>query len=189
MTDADFLTRMLFEFSYWHAMNDEPFKPQAYQLASESVNALGHEVKEAWAKGGVKALEDLPGIGQSIAEKMDEYFRTGKVKAYADLKKKFPVDIWGLTRIEGMGPKHIRDLYAQVKIKNIGDLEAAIKAHKIKDLPHFGEKSEEKLAHGIALLKSSSGRHLRYQFGLPCGSCEAGQGAAHRHGAKCGPCL
>jgi len=160
MTDADFLTRMLFEFSYWHAMNDEPFKPQAYQLASESVNALGHEVKEAWTKGGVKALKELPGIGESIAEKIDEYFRTGKVKAYTDLKKKFPVDMWGLSRIEGLGPKHIRDLYKKLRIKDLQSLESALHHHLIQRLPRFGKLSEEKLARGLGLLKSSTGRHL-----------------------------
>ena len=103
-------------------MTGVPFKPRAYQLASELVAALGNEIKDAWRKGGIKALKDMPGIGQSIAEKIDEFFRTGKVRAYQEMKKKFPVDIWSLSKIEGLGPKHISDLYKYLKVKTLADL-------------------------------------------------------------------
>src|SRR5258706_6953276 len=108
---AEDLANILFEFSYYDEMQGIPFKLRAYQLASEAVMGLGETLEETWRTGGIKALKELPGIGQSIAEKIDEYFRTGKIKAYIEMKKKFPVDIWELSRIEGLGPKHINDLY------------------------------------------------------------------------------
>lgn len=157
--DWEFLSRMLFEFSYWHAIQETPFKPQAYELASESVTGFGKELKKIWKKGGWKALEKLPGIGASIAKKIDEYYRTGHVKEYDALKRTFPVDIWGLSRIEGLGPKHIGQLWRELKIANKDDLEFAIEHHKLRKLEGWGSKSEEKLATGIALLRSSTGRH------------------------------
>jgi DNA polymerase (family 10) len=160
MTAHEAISRMLFEFSYWHAMQNEPFKPRAFQLASESIGALGPEVEVAWKRGGPKALKELPGIGPAIAGLIDEFFRTGRVKEYMTLKKRFPVDIWGLAQIEGMGPKHIFELYRRLKIKDMGGLEHALHVHAIAKLPGFGEKSEEKIAKGLALLKRSSGRHL-----------------------------
>ncbi len=160
MTKAESLSRILFEFSYRDEMLGIPFKPRAYQLASESVGALGSQVEDAWRAGGVKALEKLPGIGRHIAEKIDEYFRTGKIKEYAAMKKAFPVDIWGLSRIEGLGPKHIAELYARLKVKTLDDLEQALEAHKVRTIPRWGEKSEAKLSRGLALLRSSTGRHL-----------------------------
>lgn len=160
MTKSESLSRILFEFSYYDEMQGIAFKPRAYQLASEAVSALGPEVEETWKKGGVKALKELPGIGQSIAEKIDEYFRTGKITEYEALKKKFPVDIWGLSRIEGMGPKHILDLWKHLKVRDLKDLTKAIAAHKIQKIPRFGIKSEEKIAKGLALMQRSSGRHL-----------------------------
>ena len=59
------LAKIFFEFSYWNEMNGVAFKPRAYMLASESVSALGDEVEAAWRKGGIKALKELPGIGQA----------------------------------------------------------------------------------------------------------------------------
>ncbi len=151
---------MLFEFSYRDAMLDVPFKPRAYQLASESIEALKDEVEVAWRKGGIKALKDLPGIGQSIAEKIDEFFRTGKIKEYEKMHKDFPVDIWGLSRIEGLGPKHIADLYRYLKVKNLEGLEWALEKHKVSTIPRWGEKSEAKLARGLELMQRASGRRL-----------------------------
>ena len=160
MTKSDALSRIFFEFSYIDEMQGIPFKPRAYALASESIGALKDDVETAWRKGGIKALKELPGIGQSIAEKIDEYFRTGHVKEYEKLKKKFPIDIWGLSRIEGLGPKHILDLYKHLKVKSLDGLKRALKTHKVKTIPRWGAKSEDKLARGLGLLERSSGRHL-----------------------------
>jgi DNA polymerase (family 10) len=159
MAAWEFLSRMLFEFAYWHEIKGTPFKPQAYELASESVIGLGKELERTWKKGGVRALIALPGIGESIAEKIDEYFRTGRVMEYDALKRKFPVDIWGLSRIEGLGPKHIGQLWKELRIANMDDLEFAIEKQQLRKLKGWGPKSEEKLARGIGLLRSSTGRH------------------------------
>lgn len=154
------LARIFFEFSYWHEMEQTPFKPRAYQLASESLTALDDEVRETWRRGGIPELMKLPAIGQSTAEKIDEYLRTGHIEEYDKIKKKFPVDIWSLSRIEGVGPRHIQDLYKHLKVKNVADLKRALEAHKVRDIPRWGEKSEEKLARGLQLMNRSSGRRL-----------------------------
>jgi len=160
MTKYEELVKMLTEFGMREEMLGTPFKPRAYQLAAESVSALKDEVEAAWRRGGTKELERLPGIGPSIAEKIDEFYRTGKVKEYDRLKKNFPVDMWGLSRIEGLGPKHILDLYKYLKIKDIEDLRRALNKHKVQTIPRWGEKSEEKLQRGLSLLERASGRRL-----------------------------
>ncbi|HEU0051121.1 MAG TPA: DNA polymerase/3'-5' exonuclease PolX [Patescibacteria group bacterium] len=160
MSASEFLSHILFEFSYWHAMHDVPFKPRAYELASEAVFGLGNQIEETWRRDGIKGLKKLPGIGQGIAEKIDEYFRTGHIKEYEQFKKTFPVAIWELAQIEGMGPKNIQELWINLKVKNLTDLKKALAEHKVRALPRFGEKSEERIARGLSLLKKSSGRQL-----------------------------
>lgn len=159
LKDWEFLSRMLLEFSYWHAAKETPFKPQAYELASESVEGLKGDIKKTWKTGGVKALTELPGIGESIAEKIEEYFKTGKVKEYKELKKKYPVDVWELSQIEGLGPKHIYQLWKELDIRTIKDLKKALEAKNIRELKGFGKKSEEKIARAIGLMQASTGRH------------------------------
>jgi len=160
MTKSQELSKIFFEFAYWHEMNNVPFKPRAYQIVSESVSALGDEVEATWRKGGIKSLKELPGFGQATSEMVDEFLRTGHVKEYEQMKKRFPVDIWGLSRIEGLGPKHMRELYEKLKVKNVDDLKHVLASGKIRKLPRWGEKSEARLAKQLELMHESSGRQL-----------------------------
>lgn len=158
--DIRTLSKIFFEFGYIEAMKNTPFKPQAYELASESISELGDDVYETWRRGGIKELKKLPGIGQSIAEKIDEYFRTGRVKEYDALKKKYPIDIRELADIEGVGPKHIADLYKHLNIRSINDLKTALKKHTVQTIPRWGIKSEERLEHALGMMQKASGRLL-----------------------------
>jgi DNA polymerase (family 10) len=141
-------------------MKGVTFKPQAYERAAYSVEALDEDIEEFVKKKGKEGLMELPGVGESIAEKIIEYLKTGKIKELEELKKEVPVDIETLTSIEGVGPKIVYKLYKALGIKNIDDLEKACLEHKIRRLPGFGEKSEEKILKGIQFFKQGGGRAI-----------------------------
>jgi DNA polymerase (family 10) len=141
-------------------MKGVAFKPQAYEKAAYSIEALDEDIEEFVKKKGKEGLMELPGVGESIAEKIIEYLKTGKIKELEDLKKEVPVDIETLTSIEGVGPKIVYKLYKALGIKNIDDLEKACLEHKIRRLPGFGEKSEEKILKGIQFFKQGGGRAI-----------------------------
>ena len=159
LKDWEFLRKALFEFSYWHAAKETPFKPQAYERASEAVAGLKDDIRKTWKRSGIKGLITLPGIGESIAKKIDEYYKTGRIKSYDVLKKKYPIDVWELAQIEGIGPKHIFVLWKKLGVRSLKDLEHALNKQRVRALPDFGEKSEEKISRGLSLLRESSGRH------------------------------
>jgi len=104
---------------------------------------------------GIKELKEIPGVGESIAKKIEEYIKTGKIKAYQQLKKKIPVDIEGLSKVPGLGPKKIKLLYKKLKIKNIKQLKAAIKKHKLQKIPTLGVTTEKNIEEGIKFAKKS----------------------------------
>jgi DNA polymerase (family 10) len=141
-------------------MKGVQFKPQAYEKAAYSVEALDEDIEEFVKKKGEEGLMELSGVGESIAEKIIEYLKTGKIKELEELKKEVPVDIETLTSIEGVGPKIVYKLYKTLGIKNIDDLEKACLEHKIRRLPGFGEKSEEKILKGIQFYKQGGGRAI-----------------------------
>jgi len=150
-------------FQEWAAildMQEIPFKPRAYERAAFSIQESEESVEEIYKKSGLKALEGIPGVGASIAEKIEEFIKTGHIKEFEKLKEKFPMDITGLMRVEGLGPKAIYKLYEELHIKNIAGLEAAAKHGRIRNLPGFGEKSEEKILKHIGFLEKSNGRFL-----------------------------
>ena len=141
-------------------MEGVSFKPYAYQKAAVSLETLEEDVKEIYKKGGIKALEVVPGVGKSIAEKIEEYIKSGKIKYYQDLKKKTPIKMEDLTSVEGMGPRKVKVLYQKLGIRTLKDLEKAAKSHKIASLEGFGEKTEKNILEGIKFLKRSKGRFL-----------------------------
>jgi len=154
------IAKILYEISEYLVMQDVPFKPYAYEKAAITLETLEEDVLDIYKKGGLRALEDIPGVGASIAEKIEEFIKTGHIKYYEQLKKKMPVKIDELTAIEGIGPKIVWKLYKELGIKGIKDLERAAKAGKIRGLRDFGEKTEQNILQGITFLKRSKGRFL-----------------------------
>src|SRR3989344_71390 len=156
----DEVARILFEDSEYLAMQNVAFKPRAYEKAAEAVADLEEDLNELYKKEGLKALKQIPGVGVSIAEKIEELLKTGKLKYYDELKKKTPVNLSQFVGIEGLGPKKIKKLYQELGVRTITDLEKAAKAGKIRDLPTFGIKSEENILKGIEFQKKHAGRFL-----------------------------
>jgi len=154
------LAKIFHEISAYLTMDEVDFKPQAYEKAAFSIKALPEDVDDIYKKGGVLAIEKIPGVGKSIAEKIVEYIKTGRIKYYLGLRKKMPVDIMGLMAIEGVGPKMIKDFWKNLKIKNVKDLERAAKTGKIRKLPNYRKKTEENILQGIEFFKKSSGKFL-----------------------------
>jgi len=141
-------------------MKNVAWKPVAYRKAARSLESLSKPIEDIFKEGGIKALEDIPGIGEGLAKKIIQYIQTGKIKEYEKLKKKLPKGLLQLMEIQGIGPKKAQKLYKKLGIKNIKDLEKAAKKHKIKKLKTFKEKTEENILKGIDLFKRKKGRML-----------------------------
>jgi len=154
------LAKIFYEIADYLEMEEMPFKPYAYQKAAITLETLERDIEEIYKEGGREALLKIPGVGESIADKIEEYLKTGKIKYYETLKKKTPVNMEELMRVEGLGPKRIKVLYQKLEIRNLKDLEKAAKSHKISPLFGFGEKTEKNILEGIEFLKRSKGRFL-----------------------------
>lgn len=154
------IARLLAEIGEYLEMQDVPFKPRAYERAAQAIEGLGERVADIYRRGGIRAVMAIPGVGESIAEKIEEYLTTGRIKYHAQLRQKTPVELAELSRVEGLGPKSIKKLYQRLGIKNLADLEEAARRGKIRGLPGFGIKSEENILKSIEFLRKSGGRWL-----------------------------
>jgi DNA polymerase (family 10) len=159
MTNEE-IARIFNEISEYLEMQGVAFKPQAYSRAAAVIDSLEEDVSLTYKKGGLKSLEGIPGVGVSMALKIEEYLKTKKIKYYDNLKKKTPVNLSELTKIEGLGPQKIKILYQKLGVRNIGDLEKAAKTGRISRLAGFGKKSEENILKGITFAKKFRGRYL-----------------------------
>ncbi|TSC69699.1 MAG: hypothetical protein G01um101470_1014, partial [Parcubacteria group bacterium Gr01-1014_70] len=155
------IAHILNEMALLLEMDDVPFKPRSYEKVAENIEALDRDVADIYKKGGRDALrKEIPGVGTGIADHIERLLTKGTFPEYAKLKKKIPIDVSGLTSIEGVGPKMVRSLWKELKIRNLAELEKAAHAGNIRKLPHFGEQSEKKILKGLAFLKKSGGRKV-----------------------------
>ena len=134
--------------------------PYAYQKAAITLENLQDSVEAIYQNGGFKALKAIPGVGESIAQKIEEYLNTGKIQYYEEFRQKLPINLDELIAVEGLGPKKAKILFEKLGVTNLAELEAAAKAHKIAPLKGFGEKTETNILEGIEFLKKSTGRFL-----------------------------
>ena len=154
------IAKIFYEIAEFLKMEQADFIPYAYQRAANNLEIIDEDVEDIYKKGGKSALEKIPGVGKNIAEKIEEYLKTGKIRFFEKLKKKTPLNIGELMRVEGLGSKKIKILYQKLGIRNLKDLEKAAKFHKIAPLFGFGEKTEKNILQGIEFLKRSKGRFL-----------------------------
>ena len=154
------IAKIFYEMAQYLEMQGVAFKPQAYQKAALNLETLEEDAADIYKNECIEGLKRIPGVGEGIAKKIEEYLKTGKIKEYERLKKKTPVTLEELTGVEGLGPKKIKTLYQKLKIKNLKDLEKTAKTHKIAPLFGFGEKTEKNILEGIEFLKRSKGRFL-----------------------------
>ena len=130
------IAKIFYEIANYLEMEGVAFKPYAYQKAAITLETLEEDVEEIYKRGDLEALKEIPGVGESIALKIEEYLKTGKIKYYEEFKKKTPVNLEELMAVEGMGPKKTKVLYQKLGIRNLKDLEKAARVHKIA--PLFG---------------------------------------------------
>ncbi len=157
LTNTD-VARALREIALFLEMENVPFKPRSYEKAAQSIATCDEPCSAMLARGGVKALAEIPGVGKSIAEKIAELLTTGVMAYHEELRARTPIDVAALTAVEGVGPKGARALYQALGVTDLESLEAAARAGRIRALPRFGEKSEEKILRGLAFAREHHGR-------------------------------
>ncbi len=154
------LANILYEMAALYEMQGVQFKPRAYDRAAHGVESYEENLQDLFAERGVEAFSHVPGVGKGIADHLQALFTTGHFKEYDRLKKNMPVDIVGLTSIEGVGPKTIKTLWERLRIRNVDDLEKAARSGKIAKLPHFRKRTEERILKGIAFMRKSGKRFI-----------------------------
>lgn len=118
------------------------FRVNAYHEAARSVANLETDVEELWREG---RLEEIPGVGESISARIDEFLKTGRCRRLDELEASVPRGAAELSRVPGLGPRRARMIADRLKIRSVTELIHAAETHQIRDLPGMGARSEENL--------------------------------------------
>ena len=139
---------------------DNPFRIRAYQKAAQNIESLSRNLKDLVVND---ALQNVPGIGKDLSEKIKEIIKTGKLKRYEQLKRSIPAGLVEMLKIPGLGPKTVRLFYDKLKISNINALKKAARKGKLKGLPGIKDKIEYNILKGIELINSGKQRMPLYE--------------------------
>jgi DNA polymerase (family 10) len=126
--------------SYMQMQSDQKafFRSRAFSRASEVISKFSHDFADPEWYTDIEKLKKIEGIGQSTAEHIQEFVKTGKIKDYEQMKKESPVKLEELLKIQGIGPKKILKLYKELNVTDIKSLEKVANAGKIATLEGFG---------------------------------------------------
>ncbi|MCX6996001.1 MAG: DNA polymerase/3'-5' exonuclease PolX [Kiritimatiellaeota bacterium] len=136
---------------------ENPFRVRAYTNAARALESQTADLRQLADEG---RLTEIKGIGPDLAAKITEALTTGHLKLHDELLASLPAGLLDLLRIPGFGPKKAKIVYEQLHVNTIKKLEAACQSGAVAKLPGFGEKSQQNILAGIALIRKFSGRHL-----------------------------
>jgi DNA polymerase (family 10) len=164
------VAHILYEIAELLDLEGVQFKPRAYRRAAQAVESLLTPIEDLASEG---RLDELPGVGEAIAKKIEEIVQTGKLHYHEELKAKLPVDLFALTQVEGVGPKTAKLLYEELGVRTLDDLEHAAREGRIHTVKGLGVKTEEKILRGLTETRGVEQRELLgYALPLARDLCE-----------------
>jgi len=139
------------------------YRARVYEKAARAV--AGHH--DDVAKLGKEGLQQIAGVGSSIAAKIAGYLDTGHLDALDELQAKIPAGVRNLISIPTLGPRKAMVLYEELGVASVDELVDAIHAQRLRDLKGFGAKTEEQLLRGVELLQLAGDRvHINVAMDL-----------------------
>ncbi len=135
---------------------ENTFRVRAYRNAARSIDDLAGRITDMIGQG--KDLSSLPGIGKDLAGKIETIVQTGNLPLLQKLEEEFPEGIHLLLKVEGLGPKKVKKLYEELNIGDIGSLKKSLRNARIRELPGFGEKTEENIRTSLETFQPEESR-------------------------------
>lgn len=133
------------------------FRVRAYRNASRTIESLSEPVSSL-AGEGRDALTALEGIGQDLAEKILAAVETGSIPQLEELREQVPAGVREMLKIEGIGPKKVGRLHAELGVNSLDDLKAACDADRVAGLKGFGKKTQQSILEGLTRVATAGQR-------------------------------
>lgn len=131
------------------------YRIRAYQDAARNIGYLAEDVDVLCREG---RLEEIPGVGPSIAEKIAGYLQTGHSPYLEKLIGEIPSGVFELLKVPGIGPSKANQLYRSLKITSLPELAQAAREHRIREVPGMGAKTESNILKEVERLSARSTR-------------------------------
>ncbi len=146
----------------------QSFRTRAYERAVDAVRLFPEDVSTL----GVPELRAIDGVGDSTAKKIREFVDTGHIRVLDELSAKYPDRFVAILQVPGVGPRTAITLRDELGIESVDQLREAVTAQRLRELPGFGAKTEEKIGRAIDRL-GLAGKDRRLPIGKALQVAEA----------------
>jgi len=126
------------------------FKIIAYRKAADNIANLGQDLYSLWESG--QNLKEIEGIGQAIADKIDELFSTGQLGFWDRLTAEVPESLTEVLTIPDVGPKLAKTMWQELDLTTVAGVKAAAEQGRLRELPRMGAKKEARILASIEAL-------------------------------------
>jgi DNA polymerase (family 10) len=116
------------------AQRANPYRIRAYRKAADTIETLEEDLADIASR---QALEDIDGIGRDLADKIEEFLRTGTIQAYEALRTPLPDAVRAWAQLPGLSESLVAYLYTRLSITTLTDLEQLVRSHLLRTVPGF----------------------------------------------------
>ncbi len=134
---------------------ENPFRVNAYRQAARVLGELSEDVEELVLSG---RLKEVKGIGEGLAEKIQEYLKTGRMSKYEEAMSGLSPELLVLLQIPGLGPKTVALLHEKLQVNSLEDLRRELDGDRLIQLPGLGPKKVEQIKKGLSLFQHGQER-------------------------------
>lgn len=131
------------------------FRVLAYREGAQTIRDLPRDLSAIHAEG---KLTELPNIGDTLADKIEEMLTTGELQFYKRITAEIPLSLVEILHVNGVGPKKVKRFWQELGILTLPELESAAREGKLRGMSGMGAKSEQKILEGIEALNRRTNR-------------------------------
>lgn len=138
-------------------LGESGFRVNSYRKGARVIEDVAQPAAALAAEG---KLTDLPGVGKGLAERIEQFVRTGTMDLLEELKAKLPPKLPELLNVPGLGPKTVARLWRQGNIVDLASLADAIEENTILEVEGIGAKKAQQIWQALKFAAASAERTL-----------------------------
>lgn len=131
------------------------FRINAYRKAARVIRDLTDDIEQLHSE---ERLREIPGIGEGIARKIEEYLTTGRMSKYEEVTRGIEEDMLDLLAIQGLGPRTLKQAHDELGVNSLEELKKTLENGTLARLHGMGKKKVENIQRGIELFEKARGR-------------------------------
>ena len=154
--DVSSVAALLREFAQRSALRgDNPFRTKAYARAADNLLTLTLPLDQVIAE---ERLQDIPGVGEAIADIVKKLHATGSHPALEKMRKEIPIDVLEMLTVPGLRPDKVLKLYRELGLSSLAELEEAVRGDRLRKIKGLGASLQSKILRGIEMRHAAQGR-------------------------------